>query len=74
MKGSNGMNKVILIVKGMSCAHCVHAIERAVGALPGIASAKVDLGSRTLTVEYVPSKVSLEDIKKAVVDQGYDIA
>ena len=29
------MNKAILIVNGMSCTHCVMAIERAVRALPG---------------------------------------
>ena len=68
------MNKAILIVNGMSCAHCVMAIERAVHALPGVASAKVDLGARTLSVEYVASKVSLEDIKRTVVDQGYEVA
>ncbi len=68
------MNKAILIVNGMSCAHCVMAIERAVRALPGVASAKVDLGARTLSVEYVASKVSLEDIKRTVVDQGYEVA
>lgn len=68
------MNKAILIVNGMSCAHCVMAIERAVRALPGVASANVDLGARTLSIEYVPSKVSLEDIKRTVVDQGYEVA
>lgn len=74
MKWSNVMNKVVLTVNGMSCAHCVHAIEKAVSALPGIASAKVDLGTRTLTVEYVPSKVGLAEIRKAVIDQGYKVS
>jgi len=50
------------------------AIERAVRALPGVASAKVDLGARTLSVEYAPSEVSLDDIRRTVVEQGYEVA
>ncbi|HOA14699.1 MAG TPA: cation transporter [Bacillota bacterium] len=68
------MNKAVMTVNGMSCAHCVMAIERAVRALPGVASAKVDLGARTLSVEYAPSEVSLDDIRRTVVEQGYEVA
>lgn len=74
MKGSNYMNSAIFTVNGMSCGHCVKAVERAVGALQGISMAKVDLAAKTLSVEFDSSKVSLEDIKKVVVEEGYEIA
>jgi copper chaperone len=33
-----------LKVQGMSCAHCVNAVESSVGELQGVSSVKVDLG------------------------------
>ncbi|WP_442603267.1 copper chaperone CopZ [Paenibacillus sp. KN14-4R] len=65
------MKNVTLQVEGMSCNHCVNAIE---GALNGIhASSKVDLSAGTVAVEFDESKLSLEAIKEAIEDQGYDI-
>lgn len=60
-----------LTVKGMSCGHCVNAIEGAVKKLG--ATGKVDLAANTVTVEYDESRISVEAIKEAVEDQGYDI-
>lgn len=68
------MTKIVLIVKGMSCAHCVHAVEKAVKALDGVATAVVDLGKGIVTVEFVPLKTTVEGIKKAITDQGYEVA
>ncbi len=60
-------------VKGMSCGGCKGAVERAVKALPGIETAAVDLKAEQLTVSYDNAKTSLADIKKAVVDAGYEV-
>lgn len=68
------MVKIVLIVKGMSCTHCVHAVEKAVKAIDGVAGALVDLGKGIVTVEFVPSRASVEGIKKAITDQGYEVA
>ena len=68
------MTKIVLMVKGMSCSHCVHAVEKAVKALDGVATAVVDLGKGSVTVEFVPSRASVDGIKKAITDQGYEVA
>ncbi|PYI50841.1 copper ion binding protein [Paenibacillus flagellatus] len=65
------MQNVKLQVEGMSCGHCVSSIEGAVRNVG--ASAKVDLGSKTVTVDYDEAKVSLAAIKEAIEDQGYDV-
>lgn len=65
------MQSITLNVKGMSCGHCVNSIEGAVKNLG--ASAKVELTSNSVTVNYDESKVSLEAIKAAIEDQGYDV-
>lgn len=65
------METVVLNVEGMSCGHCVSAVEGAAAEVG--ASAKVDLAAKTATVEFDPAKVSLDKIKEAIEDQGYDI-
>ncbi|KIL34714.1 copper resistance protein CopZ [Cohnella kolymensis] len=65
------MEKTTLKVQGMSCNHCVNSVEGAVKSLG--ASATVDLASNSVSVEFDESRVSLEAIKAAIQDQGYDV-
>lgn len=67
------MEKVSLNVIGMSCGHCVNAVEGSVGALNGVSSVKVDLKAAKVDVEYNPNEVSLDKIKETIDDQGYDV-
>ncbi len=62
---------VTLKVGGMMCATCVETIETALKALPGVLEASVNLGVETARVTYNPSVTSLEDMKKAIEDSGY---
>ncbi|MBQ1330415.1 MAG: heavy metal translocating P-type ATPase, partial [Desulfovibrio sp.] len=55
-------------VTGMSCAACQARVERAVVAVPGVASCSVSLLTNTLGVE---GTASAEAIVKAVADAGY---
>ncbi|MBN8251826.1 copper chaperone CopZ [Priestia flexa] len=68
------MEQTVLSVQGMSCGHCVKAVEGTVSELSGVKSVKVNLESATVEVEYDESKVSLETIKESIDDQGYDVA
>lgn len=68
------MEKVTLTVKGMSCGHCVNAIEGNVGNQTGVANVKVHLSEGKVDVEYDANIVSLEEIKEIIDDQGYDVA
>jgi copper chaperone len=67
------MEKVTLKVQGMSCGHCVKAVEGSVGALSGVNAVKVDLKAATVDVEYNQQDVTLEKIKETIDDQGYDV-
>lgn len=60
-----------LKVAGMSCQHCVQAIERA---LRGIgAEGRVDLDGGSVQVQYDESRIGLEAIRAAIEEQGYDV-
>lgn len=67
------MEKVTLNVQGMSCDHCVKAVEGSVGELKGVSAVKVNLKANTVDVEFNSQEISLDKIKEAVDDQGYDV-
>jgi|HigsolmetaGSP12D_1036236.scaffolds.fasta_scaffold02978_3 copper chaperone len=70
-RGGIPVQTVRLKVEGMSCSHCVHSVEGAVGKLG--AKAKVDLDAHSVQVEYDDRQITLDAIKEAIEEQGYDI-
>jgi copper chaperone len=67
------MEKVTLNVEGMSCNHCVKAIEGSVGELNGVEKVDVNLNEKSVTVEFDEDKATLNEIKETIDDQGYDV-
>ena len=67
------MKTTVLKVNGMSCGHCVKAVEESVGGLAGVKSVNVDLSSGNVEVSYDASAVTLESIKDTIDDQGYEV-
>lgn len=61
------------LVEGMSCSGCERSIQRVISNLPGVTSAKADLKSSSISFEYEPSKVTVDDVKSAVSRIGYKI-
>ncbi len=64
------MERVTLAVDGMSCGHCVKAVDAALKSVEGVEVERVALGSAT--VAYDPSKVTMGAIIDAVMDAGYE--
>ena len=58
-------------VEGMTCSGCERAIQKVVTDLEGVESAKADLQSSTVAVEYDSAKVNIDQIKSAVNKLGY---
>ena len=67
------MEKVTLNVEGMSCGHCVKAVEGSVGALNGVSTVIVDLEEKKVDVEFNQDEVTLDKIKETIDDQGYEV-
>lgn len=59
-------------VEGMTCDGCVRSVTRAVSALPGVESVAVDLAGRRATVRYDVARVSLDRVREAIRDAGFD--
>lgn len=64
--------KMDFTIKGMTCAACVAASEKALKGLYGVLSATVNLATEKASVEYIPTIVSFEDFKKIIKESGYD--
>tara|TARA_B100000315_G_scaffold252973_1_gene290846 strand:- start:12485 stop:14944 length:2460 start_codon:yes stop_codon:yes gene_type:complete len=64
--------KVIIPIRGITCAACVSAIEKTVGTLNGVLETSVNFATEKATVEYNPSVTRLSEIKKAIIDAGYE--
>ena len=62
-----------LPITGMTCANCVQNVERALRKVDGVLRADVNLASERASVEYVPSVVGLEALKRAIEDAGYGV-
>jgi Cu+-exporting ATPase len=66
-------DRVILPIGGMSCASCAARIERNLKKLNGVTDAGVNFGTEKASVEYIPSLVDLQTIKKTITDTGYSV-
>lgn len=67
------MKETTLNVTGMTCNHCVQAVEGALTELTGVERALVDLKANNVAVQYDESAVSVEQMTEAIEDQGYDV-
>jgi copper chaperone len=65
------METTTLTIAGMSCGHCVKAVEAALGALEGVRVRSVEVG--TATVSYDPAVAGPERLAAAVEEEGYQV-
>ncbi len=66
------MVKETFKVKGMSCASCSSKVEKTINGIEGVIKASVNLVTEKMLVEYDNTKISREDIIRAVKNIGYE--
>ncbi len=67
------MTTSTISVPGIHCDHCKSSIEGALNQLPGVTTAEVSVPERTVTVDYDERQVTIESLRDAVIEQGYDV-
>ena len=65
--------KIVLEVKGMTCAGCENHIEHEVGLLEGVKSVDAIYSDGSATVEYLPSELEERIIIEAINKTGYTV-
>lgn len=68
--GKNNTTKTFTVYG--NCSMCKSTIEKSVKNIEGIKTGVWDLPTDQMTVEFDPSKISLDDIKQKIADVGYD--
>ena len=68
------MTTETLPVPDVSCDHCRRTIETALGRLPGVREATVDVGARTVRITYDETTVGPATIRATLADEGYEVA
>ncbi|BDP44651.1 ATPase (plasmid) [Deinococcus aetherius] len=67
------VGEIELGVQGMTCASCVGRVERGLRKVDGVLDASVNLATERATVKYLPSSVSVGQLKAAVKSAGYEV-
>ena len=62
--------ETVIKVEGMMCKHCKAHVEKACMGVAGTVSAEVDLTAKNVTVV---GTASVEDLKAAITEAGYDV-
>ena len=60
-------------VIGMTCEHCVRAVEQEVGDLPGVTAVHVELATGDVTVSS-SREIPLDQLAEAIGEAGYRLA
>ncbi len=67
------MESTTFVAPDISCEHCQHAIEGAVGKVDGVHTVKVDIPTKSVHIEYDPQKVTVAKIEEVMDDVGYTV-
>jgi len=67
------LERVELVVIGMTCASCATNVENALKKVDGVISATVNLATRKATVEFNPGLTNVPLLEKAIKNVGYDV-
>jgi copper chaperone len=66
------MDPTVITVKGMTCGHCVSAVQKEIGGLPGVTRVEVELDTGTVLVTADPPPGAAA-LRAAVDAAGYEM-
>ena len=67
------MEKKTLNVEGMSCEHCVKAVNKALAGIAGVANVVVSLKDKTVSFDCDPALAQMEAVTAAITDEGFEV-
>lgn len=62
----------VIGVEGMTCGHCVNAVQTEVGKVDGVTDVQVDLASGRVTI-VADREPTAEELRAAVEEAGYEV-
>ncbi len=66
--------KIVIPIRGMSCASCVNRIQTELARLDGVQKAAVNLLTESATIEFDPARTGYGAFKKSIEKVGYAVS
>jgi copper chaperone len=63
------MESLHLTIEGMTCAHCVRAVDSRLRKTAGVQVERVEIGSADL--QYDPGTTNADELSEIIADEGY---
>ncbi|RMH32494.1 MAG: copper-translocating P-type ATPase [Nitrospirae bacterium] len=70
---TTNLTRLVLPVRGMTCASCAAHVEKALRRLPGVSSVTVNMATETVTVEYDAEQTAIRELVEAIHEAGYQV-
>ncbi|MEK6736631.1 MAG: heavy-metal-associated domain-containing protein [Pseudomonadota bacterium] len=67
------MQTTTLKIGGMTCMGCVASVKTVLGKLTGVHQVAVSLEQATATIQHDSTKVSIDQLKAAIIDAGFEV-
>ena len=67
------METATLKVIGMTCQGCVNSVTRVLQSVPGVGDVAVSLEQGEAKLDFDPARTAPADLRKAIVDAGYEV-
>jgi copper chaperone len=65
------MQSLKLEISGMSCGHCVKAVDKALAKVDGVTVQSVNVGEAAVSID--PALVTTQQLAEAVADAGFQL-
>jgi copper chaperone len=63
------VESVHLTIEGMTCEHCVRAVDGRLRRTPGVQVDRVEIGAADL--QFDPARTNVDEISEVIADEGY---
>lgn len=67
------MQTTILRIQGMTCGGCANSVKTVLERLSGVGQVDVSLDNAEAVVQHDPSLASVNQLKAAISDAGFDV-
>lgn len=65
------MESVTLVAPDISCEHCKHTVEAALGEMPGVESVDVDIAAKSARVTFDAAQTTIAGLRERLDEEGY---
>lgn len=67
------MSNIQIKIEGMTCGGCAESVTNALQQCRGVNSVNVDHVSGLAQIDYDPQQISVQELKTAIEDTGFDV-